>query len=347
MEFTHKNHYKFGWGTGTYNFQERDSGDYWTSYSPAEYNPGPGAVRRESVRAAKLIAESAQKPLAVMFSGGMDSEAVCRALIEADIDFECIVSVYNYRGQKHINDYDTSYAFDFIKKHGIPYRIFEIDLLDFLLTKYADLAKRFSCSNQTWLLHTYVLSQFPEKHVICGGGDIQLNRWAYKDHDMTPNPSDLDTTMKMGLFVEEKSHIVSAYDWAQTIGSNCSLRFFRQTAELMLAWLEDTDVQHYINFEKSLTCYIRRGVHQMHFLQLKPWVFHKYWDLTPRVKYHGFEKIYSWLYLPNNEPTGVSHITSKDEYAPVREVIDHVWNTYPSQSFYIDVHDLHKQLLPT
>lgn len=351
LEFTHKNHYKFGWGSGTYNFHEKDSGPYWTTYGPAEYEPGPNAFKTECLRAAKLLADSAKKPLAVMYSGGLDSEIALRCLLEVGADVTCIVSKYNYRGTNHINSYDTDYAFDFIKKNGLKVIEVEIDIIDFLTYKYPVLADKFKCNSPTWLLHTHVLSMFPEYHVVCGGGDIQLNRYAYNDTstglpiDPVIDPRQIEN-IKMGLFVDEKSHIVAAYESAQELGTNCSLRFFRHTAELMLAWLQDTDVSHFIKNEKALSCYVRRGISQMHFLHLKPWVFHKYWpDLIPRVKYHGFELTPAWLHMPGVR-SGVSHITDRPEYAEVIAVMDDVASKYSSHHCTIDVNDLYQQLLP-
>jgi hypothetical protein len=184
---------------------------------------------------------------------------------------------------------------------------------------------------------------FPDYHVVCGGGDIQLNRYAYTNQStglsVNPviDPRQIKHT-KMGLFVDEKSHIVAAYESAQELGTNCSLRFFRHTAELMLAWLQDSSVTHFIKNEKALSCYVFRSISQMHFLHLKPWVFHKYWpDLEPRVKYHGFELIPTWLGIP---------ITDKPEYADAIAVMDDVASKYSSQHCLIDVSDLYQQLLP-
>ena len=340
MEFTHKNHYKFGWDDKTYNFEDKTTGKFWTEYSKAEYDPGPESFRAESTRAAKLIAESAQKPLAVMFSGGLDSEVVVRSLMEAQVDFTIIISKYNYRNHTHINEYDTIYASEFAKNNKLKVKTIDIDIVDFLVNKFPPLAEKYHCDSHTWLLHTYVIGQFPDYHVICGGGDLQLQKKTFYD-ELNP-PAWKIRQLPKGIAITEKSHIVASYNWAIDTGTNTSLRFFRHTAELMLSWLRDSSVEHFVKYNLSLSSYIRQNVSQMHYMHLKPWVMHKYWpDMTPRVKYHGFELIPSWLYVPQEKNT----LYNDPQYDTIKEAFAYA-NQFKSQYYTIDLDDLKKMLIP-
>lgn len=280
---THNNHFQFGWGTGTFNFTNK-IGNYWVKFGRAQYIPT--SFRSECVRAAKLIFENSQKPLLVCFSGGIDSEVIVRSLLEAKVYFEVVIMKLNYKDQKNINSHDNIYAFNFAKKNNIKINEFDFDLEDFIKNKFKIEANKFG-NYLGILIHTEIVKSFPDYHCILGGGDINLKRHRYNGRKD-----------KEGLYIEEGEISINAMEAAYYQKNGVSNRFFMHTPELMLAWLLDKDISHFIKYEKALAS--RYGT--INSGSMKAFAYHRNWpDLIPRPKFNGFEKLTLWDQDKKNE----------------------------------------------
>ena len=95
LPYTLDDHFAFGYGSGLFNPDDKTTETpLWCTYSRCSRNPG--TFREECVLTAKLLSErmqAMQREPALMLSGGMDSEVVVKAFIEAEVPF----SVWTFR----------------------------------------------------------------------------------------------------------------------------------------------------------------------------------------------------------------------------------------------------------
>ena len=277
MYTTHNNHFQFGWGDGTFNFDNR-VGQYWVKFGRSAYLPT--SFREECVRAARLLGENATNPLLVCFSGGVDSEVVVRSFQEARVEFTVLIMEISYRGAT-VNYHDITYALDYVTEHGIPYRTVTIDLEDFLKNKMLHEVVRYKAGKYIGiLLHNEMIKQFPQHHCVLGGGDICLERHRYNGRPE-----------KSGLYLEEEIISVALVESALAQGNNISNRFFMHTPELMLAWLLDSDIQHWIKYEAALASKFTN----VNYFGMKAFAIYRHWpDMAIRPKYTGLESVWAW-----------------------------------------------------
>jgi hypothetical protein len=315
MYTTHNNHFQFGWGTGIFNFDDR-TGDYWMKFGRAEYIPT--SFKEECVRAARLISRNATKPILICFSGGLDSEVVVRAFQEANVDFEVGIMNLTYDDDLSMNHHDTIYALNYVKTHNIKHTIIDLDFKNFIKTKLLNNVKKYNTNFVGILLHYEMIKLFPNHHCVLGGGDMKLQR---HKHNGRPD--------KSGLYLEEELVSVALIDSAREIGNDISHRFFMQTPEIMLAWLLDPDIQHWIKYEYALASVWTN----MNYYGIKPYSFYRHWpDMEIRIKYTGLEKFYE-LYRNNKIDIDI------------REIIDST-NQYGETEIIIDYEELMSQLMP-
>jgi hypothetical protein len=318
---THGNHFKFGWGDGQYNFDNR-VGNYWVDFGRAKYFPK--SFREECVRAAKLINDNATQPLLVCFSGGIDSEVIVRSLQEANVNFEVAIMQLNYNDMKNVNQHDTKYAFDYVNRYNIPHHVVDIDFVDFIKYKFETGADKYQANYPGVLIHTELIKKFPNHHCVLGGGDIRLRRHRFSGRPDVP-----------GMFIEESQVSISAVEAACQQNHGISNRFFMHTPELMLAWLTDPDVAHWIKYESALA----NRFTVIDFYGIKTFALYKHWpDMAPRPKHDGFEKLTLW------------DKSKTDEHNPeVIQIVRRVEEKYKngsSMDVVIDYQQLMEKLLP-
>ena len=319
--FTHNNHFRFGWGDDEFNFNNK-TGKFWVDIGRAKYIPK--SFKDECIRAAKLIFENAQSPLLVCLSGGIDSEVIVRSLQEVNAPFEVVIMKLNYKNLKNVNHHDNKYAFEYCTAHHIPIHILEFDLENFIKHKFEKEADTYKGNYLGILIHTEIVKQFPNHHCILGGGDIKLKRHRYSGRP------ELE-----GMFIEESEISINAIEVAFNENRGVSNRFFMHTPELMLAWLLDPDVAHFIKNEIAFA-----GAYStINFHGIKAFAYYKHWpNMIPRPKYNGFEKLTLW----DN--------TKRDENdAGILEILDRVSEKYSNGSnsdIVIDYKQLMEKLLP-
>lgn len=271
---THNNHWQFGWGDDLFNFNSKQ-GNYWVKFGRAEYIPR--SFRNECVRAARLIYENAELPILICYSGGIDSEIIVKSFEEAKVPFEVVISKWNYLDEINMNHHDNKHAFSYVKRNNIKHHIVEIDFEKFVLEKYKDEADKFMGPYPGVYLHTEITKLFPNHHCVLGGGNVFLYRYRF----------DAKLQNKPGLYLSEIQRSIGAVEEAYKINNGISNRFFMHTPELMLAYLIDPDVYHWIKYESSLIS--RWTLINCH--GIKAFMSYRNWpDMTPRPKYHGFEK---------------------------------------------------------
>lgn len=87
--------------------------------------------RDELIHAAKHIRKSTDKPLYLCLSGGIDSEVMVRAFLEANIHFEALFM----RHTQYTNEHELTYATEICRKNNIKLNLLPLDLTDFFVNQ--------------------------------------------------------------------------------------------------------------------------------------------------------------------------------------------------------------------
>jgi hypothetical protein len=272
MYITHNNHLQFGWGEGTFNFDNK-FGEFWAKFGAATRTPG--SFRQECVTAAKLISESARQPLLIFFSGGIDSEVVVRSFQEARVPFEIAVIKYKYQADDHVNEHETRRAYEIAIEHDIKCHTVTVDLEQVFKGQIPQLCRRYKTNSWLKLLVAETVRQFKDYHVVIGGGQLTLQR-----HKMNGRRG------LTGLYIEEELVNVAAIEVAKEVGAGITNRFFMYTPELMLSWLTDPAIAHWIKYENALIS----GYTNLNYYGIKTYAMYQHWpDMSIRPKYSGIE----------------------------------------------------------
>ena len=280
--FTHRNHLKFGWGDGVYNFNDKDQ-KFWLEAGQVEYIPT--SFKDECLRTARLIGEAADKPILLGMSGGVDSEVTARSFLEMGVPFEAVYTNVIHNGII-ANEHEVMYARSFIKKHNIKYHEVNIEF-----SKLVDRFKQIRATNDPaepyykvnigYLFNVMMFEPFCHDYFcIRGGGDLVI-----KTH-RSYNQSE---PIKYGLYIGESPNTssIAIFEMAHRKSVN-AVNFFCYTPESWLAWLLDPDVRHWIKYEKALM-----GPNGwMNNYAMKSFVLYKIWpDIDIRPKFTGYENI--------------------------------------------------------
>lgn len=165
---THNDFYKWGWDDGWFNAPPSiDSTFKVTFRSPQNTR----TLREELVTACHLVADRFSKPLMVCFSGGLDSQIVCLALLEAGIPFTPFIMSWKAPDGHAINGDDVKYAMEFCQLHGLVPLTDSEYLEDFLKTKGRDSARNSRIQHYRMLTQTYYADKFKDQYalLICAG----------------------------------------------------------------------------------------------------------------------------------------------------------------------------------
>lgn len=137
--WTKNNYCHYGFDGKPFTLRTDPEERYFEYFGPAEREPK--SYYEESLEAAKLIAESANnKPIALMLSGGGDSEVMAEFFKECNIPFKAMTLRYN----GGVNDYDINYAFKWCEKNHIEQEIIDVDTTKLIESDWAkDLSEKF------------------------------------------------------------------------------------------------------------------------------------------------------------------------------------------------------------
>lgn len=269
--YTYKDHFKFGWGNDLYNFENRED-QYWVSFGKAtRVNKN---FREECIISASLIAETATKPILVCYSGGIDSEIILLSMINAKVPCKAVIMRMKYNNIMGVNSHDISYALSFVKKHNIPYEIFDFDLTDFIRNNVIENINKYRTTVIGILVHCEIVKKYCKDYLcILGGGDLRLIRNRFNGYANIP-----------GMHIRENEKSTSPIQIAIENNSTVVNRFFMYTPELMLSWLTSEDIQTFVKYETSFE--------KITNTEMKPFIIHKMWpEISPRPKYTGFENV--------------------------------------------------------
>jgi hypothetical protein len=222
--YTYKDHFKFGWGTGIYNFLDRGQ-KYWVKFGKADRQPK--SFREECVISSELIANTATKPILVCYSGGIDSEIILTSMMCAKVPCKALIMNMSYNGQHGVNAHDISYALKFVNAHNIPYEIFNFDLSLFIKESVIAYMHVYKTTVIGLLVHGEIVHKYSRDYLcILGGGDLRLIRNRFNGYPEIK-----------GMHIRENEKSTSPIQIAYENNSTVVNRFFMYTPELMLSWL--------------------------------------------------------------------------------------------------------------
>lgn len=220
--------------------------------------------RSECVEQCKYIGHLATRPIAVLYSGGLDSEIICRSMHDAGVPFTALI----FQDVNLLNSHETVYALEEAKKRNWRHRVIEFDLLHWLNEDVVALAEKLKISEPELciyilrLKHAFELGFYP----IDGRGDICLNVSAGE------------------IVFSECEQSLKAVVYMNRLGIECCPKFFKFSPEIILSWLLDPMMVRWVNYHEAInlqsTKYYKAMIH-----------VNNWHDLRSRKKYTGFENI--------------------------------------------------------
>ena len=224
----------------------------------------------------QAIYHSADSPLFVALSGGIDSEIVARSLLENSIPFSAITIEYT----NGFNAHDIQYARDFCKKHSIEHHTVTVDPNYLYTTKMEQYIDQGYCARNLYrYLQLFILETVEN---LNGTAVLGAETQAYYLLDGQ-------------LHIRYSTEILNTIRWCKTNNVDHCVNFFLHNPELYAAYMQMPDVQQVLNnplackntVELDRTRNVPSGASPE-----KELVYRSVWpDLTERPKYNGFEEI--------------------------------------------------------
>jgi hypothetical protein len=234
------------------------------------------SLREEAVGLAHLAAaKNVQKrPLALMMSGGLESEMMANAFVDAGIPFRAVTGRLGARVDREfvaLNEHDTVYADAWCRKHKVEHTYVDVDIFGDLRTiaAYAASAMCFSPQYGTHML---------------------LMKWCHDEGlFFVAGNGEMDLVLKDGAYymMDEQREF--------TLDNFCALnnlqgvwQFWKQTGRAISAYIELPVVQAYMGQKcRSL-------------LDVKHYCWATAYNFHHRSKRTGFEKVQEWDGIARN-----------------------------------------------
>lgn len=271
FSYTHENHFQFGYDGRAFTSRSSASQRFTVTYGRCTREPGD--FYEESLRAARLIRDSTDLPLHILFSGGSESEMVVRSFLAAGVPFR--VSILRFEGG--LNRHDIRYALDYCAEVGIEPDIVDLDLLRFLETELWDYAELSHSVSPQFCSTMWLCDQIDGLPII-GGGECFLASEAYVEDGEGLVPTGANS--RWNLWEREK--VASWYRYFLVTGRPGIGGFFQYTPELMYAFLVDDWTRRLVQGRVN-------GALENESSKLR--VYQEYFPLRTREKYTGFEAV--------------------------------------------------------
>ena len=268
MSYTKNNHFRYYWthkGTKEIWGMPKSPDDVF-SIQFGLIERTPASFRQECINSAVNIAQKATKPIGVFFSGGIDSEIICRSFLSEGIKPTCLIIVFN----DNLNDHDIVYARKFCKENKLEFIEIEINIFDyfksleFFFQKYPVLF-----SHRPLIISA--IKKCSGFHYVMGDGDIFLKKEKIGGVDL--------------CLVKEPS-FTPIFDFMNFNKIEGTPRFFSYSPELICSFLNEKSV---VNFRKVVknSNYVLNNIEDF-----KAYLFHEIWsEISCRPKFHGYEKV--------------------------------------------------------
>lgn len=278
LPYTIDDHLVFGYNQAPFSRKVNvDTDTFFCTYSRCSRQPV--SFKKECIQTAHIIEDQATKlgrlPY-IFLSGGLDSEVVVKAFIDAGVKFKVISFCF----EDNLSSHETHYIDKFVDKHNLSHSYFKINP-DWLISKQAEeFAEQAQCCMTEMLPHMKLmehvwknLNGFP----VLGNGDLYVS----KDISIDWLFDRLQPKYQWNYI--EYEYILSWNRFAVHNNILGSLNFFMHNPEIVLSMIKDPDM---------FKCLHNQLKYKLSSRSTKAVVYIKSWnDLEPRLKYHGSEKL--------------------------------------------------------
>jgi len=239
----------------------------------------PNSFKEECIQTARDVQNQSQnlnRTPFIFLSGGLDSEVVVKAFIDAGVKFKAI----SFRFTNNLSSHETYYIDKFVIKHNLDHQYYDIES-DWVISNQAEqFAEQSQCSMSEMIPHMKLL-----KHVwdnlngfpVLGNGDLYVSKdisveWIF----------DRSKPKYQWNYIEYE-YILAWNRFAIYNNILGCLNFFMHNPEIVLAMINDPNMFKCVHDEIQYKLSSR---------STKAVVYIKSWnDLEPRAKYHGSEKL--------------------------------------------------------
>lgn len=266
--FTLDNHFSFGYGRTAFDWSARGPGStLWCAFTRAQREPG--TFRQECVRAARLLAEQAAtlgRVPTVLLSGGLDSEVVVKAFIEAGVNFQAVT----FRFHGGFNAHEMRYVYQFLKSVDIRHRFYDFDLVKWIQTD--EFIEMFHGAHASSLIVMPHMKAMNHVWFELGGLPILGNGDVYLENDGGWNYVELE-------------YMLCWYRHAIRMGILGGIGFFQHTPEVTLSMLREPRM---VRLGRNQDTYANRVYETSRFVKYA--IYRSHWpELVMRPKLAGHE----------------------------------------------------------
>lgn len=226
----------------------------------------------ECVETAKMMAASTTRPIMVAFSGGIDSEVVCRSFLLAGADFTAVSFRYVSDGKVE-NGHDLHYAKKFCKQHNVKHLILDINMKEFFVSGCDKYIEQGYCTPRPF---RYLMMHYIETIDRLGGTAVLcLGEQVY-------------TRVEGVLSHVHHAGYVNTLEWCRKNNRHHFTHFFLATPEIIGAYLQNELIQFLLAKDKYFGNFNDVAAPE------KILVYHsEFSGMETRLKFHGFENLIS------------------------------------------------------
>lgn len=217
-----------------------------------------GTLYEECLNNAKAIRNSVNGKIAVLYSGGIDSEIVVQSFFESKIP----IDIYIVRFNNNLNLHDISWATKFCDDRNLSYTFLDLNINKWLDGGVEEYALPVKCQSPQIPISYWAVNQIDD-YVVSGDGDLCLRRYG---DDCLESYGE-----KWGLS-----------RWMLHTNHPGCPKFYRFTSECEAAYMLDPTTEDFVNIASYL-------MHPPSIKFFKPYIFQKYFKTRYREKYTGFE----------------------------------------------------------
>lgn len=279
LPYTIDNHFTFGYNQKPFAKKE----NYFKDEFYCEYSRCQRPVnnfKQECIYTALEVfnqATALSRTPYIFLSGGLDSEVVVKAFIDAGVKFKTI----SFRLENNLSSHETLYINKFVQKHELDHEFYDIEL-DWLSSQQAlDWCYQSLCIRSEMLPHMKLMKHVWENlngFPVLGNGDLYVSKEINKSWLL----ADRSLPKYEWLYIEYE-YIVAWFRFAiehQILGA---LAFFQHNPYIVLSMIKELDIQK---------CVQDQFMYKLSTRSTKPLIYKKYWpDLLSRMKYNGGEQI--------------------------------------------------------
>jgi hypothetical protein len=126
------------------------------------------SIKQYRIKAASNLSETIGNKIGLCFSGGVDSQCMIQAFVEAKIDFD----IYTLRFNNGLNSQDINHAIKYCEKFNLKLNIIDIDVLNFLSIHNHEYGIRYNSTSPHFNVHYKLFDILADKGydgVVTGG----------------------------------------------------------------------------------------------------------------------------------------------------------------------------------